>query len=175
MPELLPLQTLKSHLNLTRPGDDSELRVHLDAAVEIVDGYCGPTAERAVTAVVAGDPLVLSVRPVLALTSITPAGSNTAVPLTGVAVGEDGVITGYSPGRGGTATVVYTAGRASVPAGLRMAAMLIAAHSWRTQRGPTPRSGMQGIDDDVVIVGSAFAIPRKAWEYMQQFTVPAFG
>lgn len=174
MAELLALQELKSHLNLTRPMDDAELRIHLEAAVEIIDGYCGPTAERPVTVVVTGSPIVLSVLPVLTLTSITPAGAGSPADLTGVTVGADGTIFGYAPGRGARTTVAYQAGRATAPASLKMAAMLIAAHSWRTQKGPTPRSGLQATDDDVVIVGSTFAIPRKAWEYMQQFTAPAF-
>lgn len=173
MAELLALQELKSHLNLTRPMDDAELRIHLEAAVEIIDGYCGPTAERPVTVVVTGSPIVLSVLPVLTLTSITGAAGG-SISLTGVTVGADGTIFGYAPGRGARTTVVYQAGRATAPASLKMAAMLIAAHSWRTQKGPTPRSGLQATDDDVVIVGSTFAIPRKAWEYMQQFTAPAF-
>ena len=173
MAVLLALEALKSHLNITRPMNDPELRVHMDAAVEIIDGYCGPTEERTVTATVVGNPVVLSVLPVLTLTSITPEGGVPAS-LTGVAVGADGTITGYSAGRGTRTTVVYQAGRAVAPPTLQLAAMLIAAHSWRTQKGPTPRGSLQPSDDDVVIIGSTFAIPRKAWEFMQQHTTPAF-
>jgi hypothetical protein len=165
------LDDLKSFLRLAEDGNDSALAGFLVLADEIVAEICGPSVPVSVTETVTGLPLVTRRIPVASLVSIIPS-IGAAADLASVTVdARSGIVLGYPPPysyRAASYTVTYLCGWVTVPQRLKMACLEIAAHSWVTsQRGPMG-SKMPGYDEtEIVIVGSGYAVPNRAKEYMQ--------
>jgi hypothetical protein len=58
----------------------------------------------------------------------------------------------------------YQAGYTTVPANIRLGALIIVQHLWETQRG---MMGVQlGGDGETYVTGRGFAIPRRAIELL---------
>lgn len=173
----LTLSDAKVHLNITVPTFDTELQAVIDSAEAIVAGRVGPLASTATTAphVVPTWPacssLVLPVTPALSLTSVT---SNLGAVLTvgDLTVTPWGVVeytTASSLGVFPSSwyTVVYLAGRSTVPAGLLFAVKEMVRHLWTSQQG-AGRPGNQQAQSP------GFLIPNMVREAMEPYAQPGF-
>ena len=148
---IVSLADAKAHLNITSTTHDAEIRTMIDAATEWVEHRIGPVVRRSITTTVtpSGGELFLE-PPVISLTSLTSAYGYTETFNLGTVYTDlsTGVIHyGYA---GSTfaypVTVTYVAGRAIVPAAVRLATMMMLKAFWETQRGAVAMS-IQGIDD----------------------------
>ena len=149
---IVSLADAKAHLNITSTTHDAEIRTMIDAATEWVEHRIGPVVRRSITTTVtpASDGRLYLEPPVISLTSLTSAYGYTQT-FTLASVYTDlntGVVHyGYA---GSTfsypVTITYVAGRAIVPAAVRLATMMMLKAFWETQRGAVAMS-IQGIDD----------------------------
>lgn len=176
---------LKIHANITTDTHDTELGDMLDAAVEVVEGIVGPVGEGTVTEThwnVSSGVLVLRQHPASALVSVSSrvGATTTALMLADYELDPATGIVRLANGSGfyGTFVVSYSTGRAVVPAAIRLAILIVAAHLWETQAMP----GMEGIVQpgfggadgipDAGSVGRGFAIPNRAQELLRPFALP---
>lgn len=176
---------LKAHLNMedVRAHDD-ELAHMLDAAVDVVEGIIGPLSAAPVTEVhrnVHADVIVLRQCPVIALTAVSRRGGGgvrMSLPLTDFELeSEAGLLRSATDGLlVGSFEVSYSAGRASVPAAVRLAVLIIAAHLFETQTRPGFSSsapagfgGADGIPDAGMSGGSGYAIPHRATDLLRAY------
>jgi hypothetical protein len=169
----LVLADLKTHLNidLSDTSQDSELQGFLDAAIDVAEGIVGPITVRSFTETHyghAGGPLFLFRTPVESVESVANGyGPYSLVGLT-ADTSMGAVRSASSYGLRGDVTVTYTAGRATIPAAVRLAVLIIAAHLWETQRGAAPLPF--GVNDvDAPTPGLGYAIPRRAEELLAPF------
>lgn len=173
MAELVTLAEAKAHLDKTSNADDAELIGFVEAATAVVEDYVGPMS---VKTFVKREPsrvvLLLDHTPVVSLVSVAPwlaTGTTYNVadlvfdPVTGVVERRDGC--GFT---GGPFKVTYTAGRVAVPPNVRLAALVIIAHMWETQRGRLPRLPNSS-EMAPVPIGLSYAVPRRALELLRPF------
>ncbi|MFI2650201.1 head-tail connector protein [Micromonospora fulviviridis] len=168
------LDDLKRQLNraVTDTTDDVELQLYLDAAVEAVENILdGPVQVKRITETHRANRagvILPHKQPVVSVASLSYGGSALDAGAYTVDLGAGTVALGYW----GTDpyTLVYDAGYANLPAGFRLAILIIAQHLWRTQHGGTrTRAG----DDPVMMPGMSFAIPARAAELLRAGTTPA--
>lgn len=176
---LLTLDEAKAQLNIRTTANDAELNMYIEALTSVIEGYVGVVEQREVTETVTGQgpTVVLLQTPVLSLTSMTPVETGgTAVDTAGLFVdGPSGVVmyanrTAFSAGPW---TAVYTAGRATIPPTIRLAALLLLQHLWRTKNGAARGGG--GADDYSVtepIPGFGYAVPNRVLELLEPFRMP---
>lgn len=152
---VVTLAQAKSHLNITVATFDSELQSMLDSCEAALVKKVGPLASTATTVDVEGGRcLLLPTTPVVSLTSVTPI-NGTALTVSDLHVTTSGVIT-WTLGGCFTSTwytVVYQAGRATLPDDLKLAVLELVRHKWTTQRG----SGRPGSVEP--IPGAAYMFP----------------
>lgn len=156
------LQDLKDHLQitgaLTGSDSDGEMQGVLDAAISHLERLVGPLSTQTVTerlSARSGSPLILSHTPVVSLTSLAYTdGTTVDVDDLDANLGAGLVYwnygtTGYFSTGTRNVTVVYEAGRASLPDDLRLAVLLLAADMWETQHGGgTLRPAFPGEDPE---------------------------
>lgn len=152
-------------------SQDAELAGFIDAAAKMIENVTGPITPNTYTEVHDGGAAKLALRrvPVISVTSITEYVGLTGYPLTLQPLGAtndnygyslDDPITGVitrrssagilSPFMGGRSavTVTYIAGRATVPANVRLAALELIREMWSsTQRGNSSGRPIPGSDD----------------------------
>lgn len=163
--EFITLAEVKAHANIPA-GDtshDTELDLFRGAAQEHVESLIGPVLHRVVTGTVHahGGVVVLPLAPVVSVESLTSSG--TAVTYT--LVGASGLLTGVTVR--GDLSVSFTAGRSVAPDAVRVAALVIAEHLWKTQLGNQPASGVYPAEDELTVsAGLGFAIPNRALELL---------
>lgn len=177
---------LKAHLNMESlgSGEDGELADALEAAVDVAEGIIGPLYATPITEVhrdVSADVIVLRRCPVIELTAVSrrSGGTKAALPLTDFEVEpEPGVLRSATDGRlVGTLEVSYSAGRATIPAAVRLAVLIIAAHLFETQRRPGFSSapagfgGSDGVPDASISGGIGYAIPHRATDLLRAYMV----
>ncbi|MGC4769205.1 hypothetical protein ACLQ25_09520 [Micromonospora sp. DT44] len=175
MADIVSVAEVKQQLNI--PDDDTsqdaELAVYVAAVTEVVEGIVGPVDPRAVTETHDGGTEVLILRqpPVLSVTSVTEGG--TAV--TGYTAALDsGVLyrTGgwWASGRA-SVTVVYQAGRTSIPAAVKLAAKELVMVNFRPQLGgdyapfDTDAPG-EGVPGEVRL---GFFVPNRVRELLKPY------
>ncbi len=179
-PALLPLQDGKDQLNIPQSVTtyDNELQSYIATIETSLEGATGgPLASRVVTerAELDGTCTVLQLqqRPVVSVTSITPAATGMAADLTaGLDIDKSAGIIRALGGRtlgsswNAAVTVVYVAGWGTVmPAAFNLFGRMVLQHMWRTQRGETSQP-MQGGEELVTLPGWGFAIPAAAAELL---------
>lgn len=163
---------------------DAELAVYVDATTDLIERYIGPVENRSVTETVrGGSALVLSQVPVVSITSITdPRGLRAAVAAADVFLNpSSGVIRPklYSE-FSDPVVVVYTAGRsvsgATIPAAIQLAARIVVAHLWQTQRGSAGGGGAGAGDDFAderqLAPGYGYAMPNRALALLAKYRTP---
>lgn len=136
---LVSIESVKAHLNITGTRDDLELGLYVDSVTPLIEEYVGPVLVRTVTETVHGN--VLREAPVLSLLSVTYGG--TVYGGTPDLNAASGVLYNVPIG----ATVTYTVGRETVPAAIRLAALVTVARLWETQRGSQPLPVLGGGED----------------------------
>jgi len=176
---LISLADIKTHLKITKPGDDEVLRGFLAATTSLIEDEVGPVLLRNVVEVrPLNATIVLSRAPVVALTSVV-AASYSGVSTNDVTVyylldAAAGLLTyvpninGYGSLYGNTATVTYTAGRPVIPAAIQLAATLITQHMYETRRG-AGAVPVRGGGDLAPMPGSGFLVPDRAVEALSPF------
>ncbi|MEU9789108.1 hypothetical protein AB0E27_00540 [Streptomyces sparsogenes] len=179
---LLTLDEAKAQLDITSTAHDVELQVYVDALDAVIEGYVGVVTPREVAELVDGGGPTLSLRhpPVIALASVSAALTGG----TGYAAdtlhldGPAGIIRRLDGGcfTGGPWTVVYTAGRDSVPPTIKLAALILLQHLWRTQYGASRGLGSIGGGDDFSVTepipGLGYAVPNRVLQLLEPFKRP---
>jgi len=190
---LATLDEFKAHLNLKGvTTTDAELQGFLDAATPVIENICGPILTRTVTAEKhdGGEgfriSLVVRQRPILAVSSVTEYAGDVATVLTQVtdpSAGTDfsytvdletGTITrrgssgGVIPFYGGVDNILvtYTAGYATVPLNVRLAALFQAAHMFQSSQ-LSGRLLVRGVGEDSYSFAAGFGIPNRVRELLQ--------
>jgi len=179
---LLTLADAKAQLDIETASHDTELQVYIDALTAVIERHVGPVENRAVTETVSGrgTTLCLMQVPVVSLTSLTPMVLGGLPLATGDVVvdNELGVIrrVNGSVFYGGPWTALYTAGRGSVPPTIKLAALILLQHLWRTQYGASRGlSGIGGGDDFSVteaVPGWGYAIPNRVLQLLEAYKAP---
>ena len=166
---VLTLAQAKTHLNISGATHDTELQTFIDAAEAVIGQRCGPLTSVATTVRLRGGGLALPlpVVPAVSLTSVTPI-DQAALTLSDLYLDiKAGVVT-YNSGEAFSArlyTVVYQAGRSTVPDDLLMAVKELVRHMWQTQRGTTRRPGSQASDSaSNTVPGAAYTLPFRVTE-----------
>lgn len=161
----VPLSEAKTHLNVTVDTHDAELQGLLDAAESTIAQRCGrlgstPTTER----VPGGDDLLLVARPAVSLVSVTSA-DGAVLDLSSLYLDSSAGIVSMSSGASFPAryyTVVFNAGRSSLPADLRLAVLELTRHFWVTQRGGSRRPGSPAGDSySNTLPGAGASLPFR--------------
>jgi hypothetical protein len=159
----LVLEDVKTHLNITTNGYDAELTAIIAAAEAAIAQRVGPLEVTTVTARVDGSSgvLVLPIWPVISLTSITDS-YGMVLTLGSLAYASDtGLVTYANYGGSFTAdyyTVVYQAGRTTVPPDLLLAAKELVRHLWESQRSSARLPGTEG---PMAVPGAAYLMPYR--------------
>ena len=173
------LADVKEQLNITDVAHDAELQAYLDAAQAVVESKVGAFVSTSVTETVrsCGPRLMLNRLPLLSVTSLTATAPGTTTYATADLAwnGASGVVWLARGGSlAGEWVATYATGRADVPADVSLATLIIAAHLWETQRGPSAPSGALPSDviDQPIAVG--YLIPRRALELLNAHTLPGF-
>ncbi len=177
---IVSLADVKAQLNLTSTRNDVELRFYIETVTNLVEHEIGPVLIRTHTEVVsAADTIVLAKAPVVALTSLVPTSPNYGGSAAQYLLdGPSGILRRqalYPYGSmdwstnwngSGQLTATYTAGRAVIPAPVRLAAMLIISSLWESQRGASAMP-LQGGESGPP--NSADAVPAKAIELLAPY------
>lgn len=176
---LITLDDAKAQLGLTTSSNDAELQGYINALTAVVEGIVGPVENRTVTETVNGRGPALSLlqRPVVALTSVTPqlSGGTTLDVAQLYVDGATGIVQRLDGAHfyGGPWTVVYTAGRGTVPPTIRLAALILLQHLWRTQYGASRGLASIGGGDDFSVTepvpGFGYAVPNRVLQLLEPF------
>jgi hypothetical protein len=167
---VIDLAELKPHLNSTASADDEELQRTLDAAEQHVTKLCGSLTggSTTVAAYQSGDQLVL---PAVRLTGtpvvVDPDGHTVAIADRDVNL-LSGIVRVPYRRRGPWRVTVATS--SEMPADVRLAVLIIAAHLWETQRVPG-RSTSPGFGQ-AAAVPTGFAIPNRAATLLAPYMLP---
>jgi len=169
----------KRHMKkkLITVDDDDELAGFVDAACQMIVDRIGPVSPTSVVDAVHrrhGRVVALSQHPVIDVTAVQIPGGD-AVP----AADLDNAVDGWELDAGagllthtgcwpyGRLRVTYRAGRTPVPGHVRLAALELVAHLWRSIKIQTAggRAAPPG-GDDVMLVGSSYALPNRVRELL---------
>lgn len=162
---VLTVTQAKTHLNITGATHDTELQTFIDTAEAIIAKRVGPLESTSKTArvVPSGCRLILPVRPAISLTSVTPE-SSAALTLSDLYLDTEEAVVTYNSGHAFQAryyTVVYAAGRSTLPADLLGAVKELVRHWWKeSQRGGSRRPGSAPAEQlSNTIPGAQYALP----------------
>ena len=184
---IVTYEDVKAHLNLTDDRNAFELQRFIDAATNVVEQQIGPILPVSYTETqnVGGfSTLVLNHAPVQSVQSVTEYTWGVAQVLTSQPLGftptttlgymldsNSGIMvrrsSGFQANFYGPVTVSYTVGRATVPAAVQLATLIIVAHLWQTQRGSSPLPSLGG--DVAPPVGQVAGIPALALDLLKGF------
>ncbi len=170
---IVSLPEAKQHLNISNDGTDDEIRGFIEAVTGVCAFYCGTLFPKAYTEThqACGDTIVLRHYPVIAVASIATIGSGAAVDVSGIDIGEGGVID-LGVSAWGRLRVLYTAGYPVIPAGITRAALIIIQHMWDTQRPRDRRGPAVPMGEDYStaqdLSGRFYSVPRRAVELLQE-------
>ncbi|MEU2062902.1 hypothetical protein [Streptomyces sp. NPDC013455] len=178
---LVTLAEAKRQLDIDSTSHDVELQLYVDSLDAVIEGYVGVVEQRECTDTVTGGGPALSVLhpPLVSVTALTgPAGSGSisysADRLTADTTAGTVSLADGSTFPAGAYTVTYTAGRATVPPTIRLAALILLQHLWRTQYGAS-RVPVGGADDWSVtdpVPGFGYAVPNRVLQLLEPFKLP---
>lgn len=178
---ILSLDEAKRHLNMRSNVDDDELRAMIEAVTAVVERHREECIAR--RTIIEEQPLgtygriALTKRPVIEILSITD-HNGMAVPFNNYLVDNQlGILVKRTPDsrRASTLRISYTAGYQVIPANYILAAKIILAHLWQTQRiqniGPTPTLNGSSRREEAIITpsGMGYAIPHRAVELLGHY------
>ncbi|MFE9432156.1 head-tail connector protein [Streptomyces sp. NPDC006640] len=177
---LVTLEEAKRQLDIESGSHDTELQLYVDSLDSVIEGYVGVVEPREVTDTITGGGLGLCVLhpPLLSVTTLDggvggaisyPAGTLTVNGPAGIIARLDG-----SCFPAGPYTVTYQAGRPSVPPTMKLAALILLQHLWRTQYGAT-RVSVGGADDwsmNDPVPGFGYAVPNRVMQLLEPFKLP---
>jgi len=163
---VVDLTSTKIHLNVTVSTYDAELQTFIDRAESLLAKKIGPLSSAATTSKVPGDAaeLRLPVTPVISLTSVT-SNAGAVATLADLTVRDD--LVEYTIGGYFSApwyTVVYNAGRATLPEHLKLAVVELVRHLWETQRGAGRPGSRQSEAASNTLASAAYTLPFRVVE-----------
>lgn len=179
-PLILSLADAKRHLNksVADTTDDEELREVIEATTSLVESIRGEAvARRQVVEDIGVRACIravgLSKYPILSLTSVVRLDASVTWDVANLHVGDTGIVTVLSgPLFQGLLRFTYLAGYTVLPANFSLAAKIIVAHLWETQRPSlvherygTPRP-FNNMAEAVTPTGTGYAIPNRALELL---------
>lgn len=174
---LVTLEEAKRQLDITGTTEDVELQTYIDALPAVIEGFVGVVEQREIVDTITGDGPVLAVLhpPLVSVTSLSGGGTSYgADTLTVNSVAGTIAQSGGGSFPAGTYTVTYTAGRPSVPPTIKLAALVLLQHLWRTQRAS--RGGLAGGGDDFSVTepipGFGYAVPHRVMQLLDSFRLP---
>ncbi|MFF9625444.1 head-tail connector protein [Streptomyces griseosporeus] len=177
---LVTLAEAKAQLDIESTNHDTELQLYVNSLDAVIEGYVGVVEQREFTDTVTGGGPALAVLhpPLVSVTALSgPATASLAYPADTLTVnGPAGIIGRLDGGHfpAGSYTVTYTAGRAEIPPTVKLAALILLQHLWRTQYGAT-RVPVGGADDWSVtdpIPGFGYAVPNRVLQLLEPFKLP---
>lgn len=168
------LADVKAHMGKTDSGDDAELAGFVTAACRMIEERIGHVTPAAFTEDVrAREVVVLPERPVISVTSVATLPDLTAVPQADPTTSTAGWTLDGPAGllkytsRFGHVRVAYRAGRTPVPGNVRLAALELAAHLWRSSQMNSGGVRPLMTDSDAPIFpGSSYALPTRVRELL---------
>ena len=193
---LVTIPDVVAELNLpSTPADTTELQGFIDAATGVVEDYVGHVVNVSVTEVHDGGDVSIWLRetPVVSVQSITEVIGLIPYTLTEQPVGSpvdnfgytlddpaSGMVVRRSAGSSpfpffdnvGNVTVTYTAGRASVPANVRLGTLELIRHMYeRGQQGMRPAYGAPA-DEAYGPTPAGYLVPNRVKELLQPSLKP---
>lgn len=175
------LADVKAHINKTGTDDDEELRGFVTAGCRMIEERVGHVTPVTVSEDRTGcDVLVLADRPVLSVTSVATLPSLTVVPqadpvnsVAGWTLDGPAGILKHSSTSFGSVRVTYRAGRTPVPGNIRLAALELISHLWRSSQLNNSGGRPPFADTETPIMpGSAYALPIRVRELLGLSTLP---
>lgn len=188
--DFISLADAKRHLVKTDTTDDGELAGFISAACSMIVDRIGPVSPSSRTDTVhvrhwRANTIVLDASPVVSVTSVTVRG---ATPVTIPEADPDEGVDGWELDAGagvlthtrrwphGTIQIAYRAGRTPLPGNIRLAALELTSHMWRSMKlnATGGRPGLSGVDE-VVMPGAAYALPFRVRELLGLGAQPTAG
>lgn len=182
----ISLADAKQHVRKTGTADDEQLTGFVSAACTMIEDRIGIVAPRNYTdtrqrqwGVVRA--IVLTGNPVISITSVQVDGIT--IPPADEVNNVHGWVLDAAPGvlrhtghwPHGPVTVTYRAGRTPTPGNIRMAALELVSHLWRTsQLNGSARPALSG-EDSLMLRGDAYAFPYRVRELLGLGKLPTTG
>ncbi len=174
---IMSLAAAKTHLNMTSSKDDEEIRSMIEAVTAVIERH---RAEAVVRQEVVEDNVMgnrnrfaLIKHPVIEVTEILNYLGTPQDISKWKLDKQNGILTNYhGAGLTGDVTVSYVAGYTEIPANYILAAKIILAHLWTTQRiqniGQQVSLGTRARPEEQVLTpeGIGYAIPARAIELL---------
>lgn len=176
----ISLADARAHLRKTNTNDDAQLAGFVAAACTMIEDRIGPVAQRAGSTYFDHRPgwpfppvIVLPDSPVASVTSVTVDG----VTVNGTPTDQCSPGWTLEPGPGllhrsgrwpfGRVTVTYRVGRVTVPGNVRLAALELVSHLWRSSQlnASGGRPGLSG-EDQIAQRGDTYALPYRVRELL---------
>jgi hypothetical protein len=166
------LEELKHHLRINSAGEDGRLRDVITAVTDIMEPAVGPVVPRTFTEVhrLSGQVVAPRHSPLLSVTSLTPDLGAALDPSRYVVDTDVGVIHLRFWARG-LYTLVLRAGHQPWPVALKEAGKIICQHEWQVRNGNGGRPSPDA-DQLVVLPGTGYLVPHRAFELMQPYFLP---
>lgn len=188
----ITLSDVHADLNLTGTSNDAELQTVVDAATAILENHPAYNVADNVKQTShtewydAADTICLQHYPVASIASVVGWNNGTSQAFTAAAWDS-----GLTPAYGyafdaasgllhltgcwsGRVLVTYTSGVTTVPADIRLAALLLVEHLWETQRGTSPGLPV-GLDAEVTsgtlgeAYGPSYVLPNRVREALEPY------
>lgn len=180
--DFISLAELKRHLKKdpAKTDDDAELLEFISSACSMIKDRIGPVSPAPFTQVewckhsYRRRTIVLEQRPVIEVSSVMVDG--TVVPEADADAGVDGWILSSGPGLldhsrhwpWGRVEITYQAGRTPLPGNIRLAALELASHLWRSMKLTNAGNGRPNpaAPDDLALRGVSYALPYRVRELL---------
>ncbi|MEU2311171.1 hypothetical protein [Streptomyces albidoflavus] len=174
---LLDLAHAKTQLDIVTDAYDEALTLYIEGLTDPVERLIGAVLPRTVTerTRAAGDVLCLGTIPVRSVTVLAPAHGGTGIEVASLDVEQATGIVRSLDGRSlaGTWQVTYEAGRGpQVPPTIRLAALMLLQHLWRTRNGGGRGARADDFDTSEPIPGFGYAIPNRVLQLLEPYRLP---
>ena len=185
---IVQLADVKAHLNIEVNDYDVELQQFIDASTSVIERITGPVIVQTFTEYFDGGCMAITLNhlPLVSVSSVVETMGDVNYTLAAITLGSGTSNYAYSLDTNigqivrrvanAAATfadgvknvkVTYTAGRSRIPGNVRLATLMLIQHWWSqsqyNRQGGRPNLG----GDDVMNMGSGFAIPNRVRELLQ--------
>jgi uncharacterized repeat protein (TIGR01451 family) len=177
--DFVSVADVKQHMRKTDTADDAQLAGFVGAACQMIVDRIGVVSPTAATHTVYHGHLrmriILEQNPVISVVTVVALPDGTTVPPADPDNNVDGWVLDSGPGvlthtsrwPGRQLRVTYRAGRSPLPGNIRLAALELASHLWRSSQLNTSgrRPSLSG-EDGVIMRGESYALPYRVRELL---------